>query len=133
MESKTFYGTRSSSTIVENHEEISFVNELSDGEIFEPDHSSSLGDSSAEDTGESSCDEITKENEVTSNPTLLSGLKPVTASARSFLFTGKEEMSVHITAKGEVMPIDIFELFITDEIIDYIVFETNRVSPHNKF
>ena len=124
MESKTCYGTRSSSTIVEHQEEISFENDLSVGNIFEPDDSSYLGDSTAEDTGDSSCDEIPNENDDTSNLTLLSDWKSVTDSARSFPFTGKEEMSVHITANEEEMPTDIFELFITDEIIDYIVFET---------
>ena len=56
MESKTFYGTRTSSTNVEHQEETFFENELSDEDIFEPDDSSSISDSSAEDTGDSSCD-----------------------------------------------------------------------------
>ena len=126
MNSQTFYGTRSSSTIVEHQVKISFENDLYDGDNFEPDDSSSLGDSSADDLGDISGDEISNENEDTINQTLMSDWKPVTVSDRSSPFTGKEELSLHITANGEVKPIDIFELIIKDEIIDYIVFETNR-------
>ena len=68
----------------EHQDEVSFENELSDGDIFEPDDIISLGNSSAEDTGDSSCDEIPNENEDTSNPTLLSFWKLVTVSVRTY-------------------------------------------------
>ena len=50
----------------------------------------------------------------------------VTAVPRAFPFTGKEELLVQPADTRQVWPIDIFELFVTDEVVDYIVAETNR-------
>lgn len=44
-------------------------------------------------------------------------------------FTGKEEMKVHVDTaddETEAQPIDVFALFLSDDIIDMIVQETNR-------
>ena len=49
----------------------------------------------------------------------------VTAVPRAFPFGGKEQL-VQPADTRQVWPIDIFELFVTDEVVDCIVAETNR-------
>ncbi|XP_018014224.1 piggyBac transposable element-derived protein 4 isoform X3 [Hyalella azteca] len=54
---------------------------------------------------------------------------PIVASQRSFRFTGQEELLKKPTPSGEnntVLPLDLYVLFVTDEVIDYIVNGTNR-------
>lgn len=54
---------------------------------------------------------------------------PVSSKQRMHAFTGKEEMSVTISNadnETEVLPIDVYGLFVSDDIIDMIVQETNR-------
>ena len=51
----------------------------------------------------------------------------VTSSQRAFLFTGKEELCIRPQfSEDKFFPIDVYSLFITDEIIDEIVKETSR-------
>ena len=50
----------------------------------------------------------------------------VTAVPHALPFRGKEELLVQPADTRQVWPIDIFELFITDEVVDCIVAETNR-------
>ena len=54
---------------------------------------------------------------------------PVSSKQRMHAFTGKEEMSVTVNNaddETEVLPIDLYALFVSDTIIDMIVLETNR-------
>ena len=52
----------------------------------------------------------------------------MTATQRSFPFTGKEELCVEASSslEGKIWPTEAYLLFLTDEIIDLIVTETNR-------
>ena len=55
--------------------------------------------------------------------------KPVCTSVCLFPFTGKEELCVQPgsgTEDGKLMPIDIFNFFISDDVVDHMVTETNR-------
>lgn len=127
MDSKIFYGKPSSSTVVEHEEDgTSSESEFSDGDIYEPDQISSSGDSSADDATDLSDDETTTENDDLDTPAAQSDWKPVAASARSFPFTRKEEINLQLITKQSPLPIDIFNLFVSDEIIEYIVAETNK-------
>ncbi|KAF2364254.1 PiggyBac transposable element-derived protein [Trinorchestia longiramus] len=50
----------------------------------------------------------------------------VTATSRAFPFTGKEELLVLPANTAKVWPIDVYQLFVTDQVVDFIVEETNR-------
>ena len=50
----------------------------------------------------------------------------VTAVPHAFPFRGKEELLVQPADTRQVWPIDIFGLFVTDEVVDCIVAEPNR-------
>ena len=60
---------------------------------------------------------------------LSSDWNDITASVRSFPFTGNEQLLVSPLPSednGVISPIDIYKLFVTDEILQHIVEETNR-------
>ena len=50
----------------------------------------------------------------------------VIATSRIYSFTGKEEVMIRPANTDKVWPIDMFELFVTDQVLDFIVQKTNR-------
>ena len=54
---------------------------------------------------------------------------PVRPEQRTFSFTGKEELLIKPTPSGsqnKVTPLDVYQLFVSDDIIANIVAETNK-------
>ena len=48
------------------------------------------------------------------------------ASTRTYPFTWKEKLVILPANADKVWPIDMFRLFVIDEVVDLIVLETNR-------
>ncbi|KAB7502161.1 hypothetical protein Anas_12339 [Armadillidium nasatum] len=71
-------------------------------------------------------DEVSQICTDTQNP--MSKWVPVSIHSRIFPVSGKEVLCSHIpfSKDGKVWPIDIYKHFLTDEIINLIVVETNR-------
>ena len=54
---------------------------------------------------------------------------PTTATKRSFSFSGTEKLHTQVNSSSPnntVLPVDVYKLFVSDAVIDYIVEETNR-------
>ncbi len=124
MDPWTFYGRAQAeysndSDSPDNSDE-DFTLQMSDDDINDTDELS-------DHARNSSSDEAEEEIEVVSIPAM-SDWGSVISKPRSFIFSGKEEMTIQpINADSTVKPrpIDIYNLFITDEVIDLIVRETN--------
>ena len=57
----------------------------------------------------------------------------VIATSRINPFTGKEEVMILPVNTDKAWPIDMLELFVTDQILELIYIETNRFSSHTRF
>ena len=59
--------------------------------------------------------------------------KDAITNQRKFCFTGKEELSIHPVPSqrdGKIWPVDVYSLFITDALIDFLVKETNNYADY---
>ena len=139
MNTSSFYGThrRVHARILTNHDSSSESNDLSDDSAEEY-----AGGSNSSSTSEDSDDE--KDNTLTADDTELendaeqendaatveaSAWGQVTEQQRAYPFTGKEELLVQPTStgsQGSVTPLEVFALFLTEDIVSDIVTETNR-------
>ncbi|XP_068204630.1 piggyBac transposable element-derived protein 4-like [Palaemon carinicauda] len=113
---------------------------------FDDEESSSYSESEDDGTGDDSIlpatdDDGTEDENIlpsTSNVTDIqqqlsqangnSDWQDTVALPRNFLCTAREEKHYTLpsTSDGEVLPLDVYKLFVTDEIFDLIVIETNR-------
>ena len=122
MDSSSFYGKRKVQMDDEN--ESSSDEYLPSEESDDSEASSSQDDTVIDEEAlddEESLDET--DNEYDDNISA-SDWGPVHSKPRSFPFTGKEQLS--LDASTLTSPIDWYDLFFTNEIVDHIVAETNR-------
>ena len=106
--------------------------EDSDDPLYETESSCS-SDSLSIDTG-SENEDLTEEEEKEEDSdddvaaSSACSWKAVTSTQGSFPFTGKEELCVRASssADGKIWSIDVYLLFLTDDIVDLMVTETNR-------
>ncbi|KAF2353648.1 hypothetical protein FHG87_015598 [Trinorchestia longiramus] len=102
----------------------------SESEFFFDKSDESLQDSSSSDDSyeeEEADDLLDDENFDDSTNSVAPAMQPnwklVSASTRSFPFTGKEEMCLQPTIdpeNGKPKPIDLFNLFISDDVVNHI-------------
>lgn len=123
MNATRFYGQPSSTEEREDS-----PHEDSDDSLYETESSCS-SDSLSTDTG-SENEDVTEEEDSVDDVVASSvrSWKAVTSTQRSFPFTGKEELCVRpsSSADGKIWPIDAYLLFLTEDIVDLMVTETNR-------
>ncbi|KAF2350764.1 PiggyBac transposable element-derived protein [Trinorchestia longiramus] len=130
MNSATFY-ERKKAAVMDDDDDQS-----SESEFFSDKSDESLQDSSSSDDSyeeEEADDLLDDENFDDSTNSVAPAMQPnwklVATSTRSFPFTGKEEMCLQPTIdpeNGKPKPIDLFNLFISDDVVNHIVCETNR-------
>ena len=133
MDSKTFYGNNSSRKIVDEESSGSDYTPT-DSEEHITDESSDADESDVDDSDADDIEVLSGEENLPSEGDseaieMQTAWKPVWKSLLLFPFTGKEKLCVQSdsgTEDGKPMPIDIFNLFISDDVVDHIVTETNR-------
>ncbi|CAK8679156.1 unnamed protein product [Clavelina lepadiformis] len=105
--------------------------DVSDDSMYESSDSSSTSveEDEAEDTSTADVATITGMVDGTSGlATLQNSWTATSVEQRNFGFTGQETLCIQAepSHEGKVWPIDVFSLFISDDIISLIVRETNR-------
>jgi hypothetical protein len=128
MNSATFYGRKKDAVMDDDDQssESDFLPDESD-ESFQD--ISSSDDLHEEEEADDLLDENFYDSTNSVAPVVQPNWKHAAATTRSFPFTGKEEMCLQPTIdpeNGKAKPIDLFNLFISDDVINHIVFETNR-------
>ena len=132
MNTSRFYGTRFRGQIVPgpSHEESSRDSSTDGDSSFSEISSPSSGTDTEDAVNDTANDEPTDEAAASDHMEDSSdSWLDVSASQRQYPFTGKEELVIKPTPTGPenaVTPYDVFRLFVTDELIDLIVTETNR-------
>lgn len=103
--------------------------EESDDELYETESSCSSDSLSTDAISEN--ENVTEEEEDSVNDVVASSVcswKAVASTQRSFPFTVKEELCVRPSSSvdGKIWPVDAYLLFLTDDLVDLMVTETNR-------
>ena len=132
MDSKWFYGRKiapipddcedDDSTDSDNPSETSSVSSYAPDELS----SKSLPSDAADD-----CETFQQDNsETTTNSLWINDTWTVpSAASHSFPFSGREVLYRRPTstaAENKIWPIDVFQLFVSDDVVDFIVDETNH-------
>lgn len=114
-----FYGTNDDDASLEATSDLSYKTEESESDDDD--------DSDSDEASDNTDDPTETEDEPDVSASSVGNWRSVTSCQRAFLFTGKEELcQTPQSSDNCVLPIDVYSLFITDEIIDEIVKETNR-------
>lgn len=134
MDTSRFYGrtaNRGSNGRTKDHDSNDSMDTESTDDDYSPDMSQ---DDDTDDSISSAIIESSSSGEETESGTgasvpTQSDWRCVQSRPRSFSFTGKEEVVIfpkNDPATGRPSPIDVYNLFITDELLDLIVTETNK-------
>ena len=139
MEPSCFYGKRGADSNNRNLNESSDENESSDDDDrdfqLNSEEGSSTDESFDEEYDSTNGEDVSDAGNTDDTGTALphndsdSGWGPVRAEQRTFSFAGKEELLIKPTPSGsqnKVTPLDIYQLFVSDDIITHIVTETNK-------
>ena len=132
MDASTFYGNRSRNDS-SSEDELLLADESSDEDfVLEIE---SIDDSNVDENSEEENDTNFSQNSTqastTSSIVVNVSWKPVSTEEREFDFIGAERVRVDLpTSKGDkshiTWPIDIYKLFITDDLLDMISSATNE-------
>ena len=144
MDSRTFYGTKSRQDDSSESNDSDFDYEPQDNETLS--EISSDDELSAEETlldetegschlstevsGQLStegCSQIASEGSSQSSSKCSNNWTNVVSSSRAFSFTSNENIQYQLNSEDDaVTPFDVYKVFVSDEIIEMIVKETNR-------
>ena len=127
----SFYGRSAANFEESSDEDFSSDEEESDDSVYEPSDSSSTSVEQDEEEDTSAAVVVTTTGMVDGTSGLATLQNSWTATSvrqRNFGFTGQETLCIQAepSHEGKVWPIDVFSLFISDDIISLMVRETNR-------
>jgi len=126
MVSKHFYG---------HHGILSSSDDSDGGKSYEPSPEEMRSSDGSDTSGISDSDDDTAS--VSSNDASMNGQaatsnqtawQNITAGTRNFVCTASEQIHYNLPSSSDrdIQPIDVYKIFLTDEVIDLIVRETNR-------
>ena len=129
MDASTFYGNRTRNDS-SSEDELLLANESSDEDFIL--ETESIDDSSIDENSEEENDTNFSQNSTqastTSSIVVNASWKPVSTEEREFDFIGAERVRVDLprSKDDKTWPIDIYKLFITDDLLDMISSATNE-------
>ena len=139
MNPASFYGRSAANFEESSDEESSSGEEESDDSVQEPSDSSSTGVEENEEEDTSSADVATTTGRhgrwyFWFSFTLQSSWTDTSVRQRNFGFTGQETLCIQAKPahEGKIWPIDVFSLFISDDIISLMVRETRETHQVQK-